>query len=251
MWYMKIRSIRTDKIRPGDITLTALLDCYITELQEGSVVAIASKVVSICEGRVVLLAGADKEKLIEQETTYFLPAETNPYNVTLSITHNLLVAAGGIDESNAADHYILWPADKAASANMIREHLATKFNLQNVGVVMTDSTTRPFQWGTTGLAIAYSGFKPLKNYVGTQDIFGRELQYQRNNIMNGLAAAAVVLMGEGNEQTPLAIIEDVPFVDFVPRNPTAEELASLQVTIDEDLYAPVLRSAPWKKGKQK
>jgi putative folate metabolism gamma-glutamate ligase len=248
---MIVRSIKTDKIRPGDLTLPQFLDTYITDLQEDTVVAIASKVVAICEGRVVRMDGADKEELIRQETSHYLPRETNPYNVTLSITHNLLVAAGGIDESNAAEYYVLWPADKQASANIIREHLANKFNLRNVGVVITDSTTRPFQWGTTGLGISFSGFMPLKDYIGTEDIFGRKLVFQKNNIMNGLAAAAVVLMGEGNEQTPIATIQDVPFVDFVPRNPTAEELASLQITIEEDLYGPVLQAAPWEKGKQK
>ena len=247
---MNVRSIKTDKIRPGDMTLSEFLDTYILELKEGSVVAIASKVVSICEGRVVPYEGTDKEALIEQETAYYLPRETNPYNVTISVTRNLLVAAGGIDESNADDHYILWPANKEASANAIREHLVKKFGLNKVGVVITDSTTRPFQWGTTGLGIAYSGFTPLKDYIGTKDIFGRELQYQKNNIMNGLAAAAVVLMGEGNEQTPLAIIEDVPFVDFQPRNPTPEEIESLKITIEEDLYGPLLTNVPWKKGKQ-
>ena len=113
---------------------------------------------------------------------------------------------------------------------------------------MTDSTTRPFQWGTTGLGIAHSGFAALKSYIGTTDIFGREMMFQNNNIANGLAAAAVLLMGEGSEQTPLAVIEDVSFVEFQPRNPSTEELAKLHISIDEDIYSPLLKNTPWKKG---
>lgn len=247
---MNISTIKTAKIQPGDFTLTEFLDAYVTELTEGSVVAIASKVVSICEGNVVPMNGVNKETLIEQETSHYLPATTNPYNVTLSITRNLLVAAGGIDESNAGNYYVLWPKDKQLSANTIREHLAKKFNIKYIGVVITDSTTRPLQWGTTGLGIAYSGFVPLKDYMGTKDIFGRVLKFQKNNIMNGLAAAAVLLMGEGNEQTPLAIIKDAAFVEFQPRNPTPRELKALKITIEEDLYGPVLARVPWEKGKQ-
>lgn len=247
---MKITGIKTDIIRVGEHTLASFLDAYVPELREGSVVAFATKVISVCEGRVVPLEGNEKDALIKQETSYYLPSHTNPYNVTLSITHNLMVASGGIDESNAGDNYVLWPKDLQASVNAIREHLAAKFKLQKLGVILTDSTTRPFQWGTTGLGIAYSGFKPLKSYIGTPDIYGREFKFHQNNIMNGLAAAAVVVMGEGNEQTPLAIIEDVPFVEFVPRNPTTEELAQLRISLEEDLYSLLLKNAPWEKGDQ-
>lgn len=248
---MNVTAIRTDKILPQNPpSLTDFLDVYITGLAENSVVAIASKVVAICEGRVVPVEGTDKDELIKQETSLYLPRETNPYRVTLSVTHNLLVAAGGVDESNSGDYYVLWPKDKQASANAIREHLAAKFNLKNVGVVITDSTTRPFQWGTTGLGIAHSGFKALKNYIGTQDIFGRELLFQQNNIMNGLAAAAVLLMGEGNEQQPLVIITDVSFVTFEPHNPTQEDLDKLNISLEEDVYSPLLNSVPWQKGDQ-
>lgn len=248
---MNVTAIRTDKILPKNApSLTDFLDTYITELSENSVVAVASKVVSICEGRVVPIDSTDKDELIKQETSLYLPREDNPYRVTLSVTHNLLVAAGGVDESNSGDYYVLWPKDKQASANTIREHLAAKFNLKNVGVVVTDSTTRPFQWGTTGLGISHSGFKALKNYIGTHDIFGRELQFQQNNIMNGLAAAAVLLMGEGNEQQPLAIITDLPFVTFESYNPTAEDLDKLDISIEEDVYSPLLTNVPWQKGDQ-
>ena len=44
--------LKTHKIKAGD-NLHALLDKYLPELEENSVVAIASKIVGICEGRVV------------------------------------------------------------------------------------------------------------------------------------------------------------------------------------------------------
>lgn len=247
---MHVRVIKTEAIRAGDLSLTDFLDTYITALEERSVVAIATKIVSLCEGRVIAMDGVSKDELVKKETALYLPSNTNPYNVTISVTHNLLVASGGIDESNADGKYILWPADKQASANKIRAHLAKKFGLKEVGVILTDSTTRPFQWGTTGLAIAHSGFNSLKSYIGTHDIFGRELQFQMNNIMNGLAAAAVVVMGEGNERTPLALITEVPFVEFQPRDPSAEELGRLAISIEEDLYSPLLKNAPWETGDQ-
>ena len=64
----------------------------------------------------------------------------------------------------------------------------------------------------------------------------------------GLAAAAVLQMGEGAEQTPIAILTDLPFVHFQDRDPTAEELASVIIPLDEDLFAPFLTSVQWQQG---
>jgi dihydrofolate synthase / folylpolyglutamate synthase len=245
---MIIKTIQTRPITSGSCELVDVLDESITELPERCVVAIAAKIVALCEGRTVPMEGADKEALIRQETDFYLPSSSNPYGVTLSIARHHLVASGGIDESNGNGQYVLWPEDLQASANMVREHLCAKHKVKDIGVVITDSTTRPFQWGTTGLGIACSGFEPLKDYRGTEDIFGRTLVYHTSNIMNGLAAAAVTQMGEGDERTPLALITDIPFVKFQNRNPSREELAALLVTLDEDVYAPFLRSVPWEKG---
>lgn len=68
------------------------------------------------------------------------------------------------------------------------------------------------------------------------------------NVRDALGAAAVLVMGEGNEQTPLAIIEDLPFVTFQDRDPTEEELVALWISIADDLYAPLLMRAPWQAG---
>jgi F420-0:gamma-glutamyl ligase len=245
---VKIAIYKVPKITSRSHDLFVLLDDTLTELAEGSVVAIAAKIVSLCEGRTIPMEGADKDELISGESQWYLP-RAGKYEVSFTVTHNMLIPTAGIDESNGNDQYILWPVDPQASANRIREHLVQKHGIQNVGVIITDSTTRPLQWGTTGVAIAYSGFNPLKDYIGQKDIFGRELQFQKSNIANGLAAAAVTLMGEGNEQTPIALLEDVSFVEFQKRNPTEQELADLKIEREDDLYWPLLKLAPWEKGK--
>jgi dihydrofolate synthase / folylpolyglutamate synthase len=245
---MKVAVYKVDKVTSRSHDLFELLDQTLPCLAEGSVVAIAAKIVSLCEGRTVPMDESDKDALISGEAQWYLP-RTGKYEVSFTVTHNMLIPTAGIDESNGNDQYILWPDDPQASANRIREHLAQKHGVQNVGVIITDSTTRPLQWGTTGVAIAYSGFNPLKDYIGQKDIFGRELQFQKSNIANGLAAAAVTLMGEGNEQTPIALLEDISFVEFQKRNPTEQELADLKIDREDDLYWPLLKLAPWERGK--
>lgn len=253
---MTITPIKTHTIAASDTDLLQILDRYLPELKEQSVVAVSSKIVAVSEGRVVG-AEYDKDTLIEEESEYFLPREENPFGVSFTITNGILTATAGIDESNADGKYVLWPRDPQESANAIREHLSHKFGIKHVGVVITDSRTMPMRWGVTGISIAHSGFASLKSYIGTPDLFGREFVFEKLNIADSLAAAATVVMGEGNESTPLAVITDlpagrqgVPFVDFQDRNPAKEELEALRIDMDTDLYSPFLKSAKWRRGKK-
>lgn len=247
---MKITAIKTHKITQKDKDIFGILDRYLPKrFSEKSIVAVTSKILSIIEGRIVKIGQVSKEKLVAKEAELYLPPQENKYHFSLTIKNNLLIASAGIDESNGNGYYVLWPKDSQKIANDIRLYLVKKLNLKNVGVIITDSKTTPLRWGVTGTAISYSGFLPLNNKIGTPDIFGRKLQATKVNVMDGLAASAVVVMGESNEQTPIAIIEDLPFVQFVDRNPTDNELKELKIAMEDDLYTPLLKSVEWKKGK--
>ena len=244
---MRIQPVRTRRISVSDRDLLALLDAHLPALAEGSVLAITSKIVSIAEGRVVPMSGVDKSRLVADEADQFLPASASRWGVSLTLTRGMLIATAGIDESNSDGHYILWPRDPQGTANAVRRHLATRFSLSRVGVVITDSRTSPLRLGVTGVALAHSGFRALNDYVGVKDLFGRALRMTKVNVMDALATAAVLVMGEGSEQTPLAVIDDAPFVEFQDRDPTAAELEPLRVPPEDDLYAPLLGSVPWQR----
>lgn len=259
---MKVTPVKTHKITKKDKNLLRILDRYlpagrqgITKLSEKSVVAVTSKIISICEGRMVKIGGTTKDELVEKEAELYLPRHMSKYDFSISIKRGIFTASAGIDESNGNGYYILWPKDPQKSANQIREYLTQKLHLKNLGVIITDSKTTPLRWGVTGVAIAHSGFEALNSYIGKPDIFGRKLQAEKLNVADSLAASAVGVMGEGNEQTPIAIIEDlsagrqdVPFVNFQSRNPTEKELNDLEISIEDDLYAPLIKSVAWKKG---
>lgn len=263
---MKVTAIKTHKITEKDNDLFKILDKYLKKVDEGSILAITSKIVSITEGRSVKIAEVDpafakgsgpllrevseakKDELIKKEAQFYLPRCENPYSVSLTITKNTLAATAGIDESNGNGYYILWPKDPQRTANMLRLILKQRFNLDKVGVIITDSKTSPLRWGVTSFALAYSGFKPLKDYIGKKDVFGRKFEFEKLSIIDSLASASAVVMGEGAEQTPMAIISDLPFVEFQDRNPTKKELEDLKISIDEDLYGPFLKKVKWKKG---
>ncbi len=248
---MKVTAYKTPVITSKSHNLFDLLDSVLPVVPEGSVVAVTSKIISLCEGRVIPLDAVDKDELIKQESQKYIPRELNTYNVSFTIVQNMLLPTAGIDESNADGHYVLWPQDIQASANAIREHLVAKHNVSDVGVIITDSTSRAMQWGVTGIALAHSGFVALKNYIGKEDIFGRKMQFETSSMANGLAAATVVMMGEGAEQTPIALVEDLPFIEFQQRNPTESELAALLIKPEDDIYWPLFQNAPWQPGDKK
>jgi F420-0:gamma-glutamyl ligase len=244
---MIVRSIKTGKILPGSGTIFDVLDKSIKNLKEGSIVAITSKIVAICEGRTVPLNLADKEELIIQESDYYLPKKKGSHGHR-TIAEHTLVSGAGIDESNAGGNYVLLPKDPQKSANEIRAYLVNKLGFKTLGVVITDSVSTPLRLGASGIAMGWSGFEALKNYRGTPDLFGRKFKTSRADIAGGLAAAAVLVMGEGSEQTPIAIIQNVPFIKFQSRNPTKEELEYMNFAIEDDLFAPLLDPQKWQKG---
>lgn len=237
------------KLVPGRRTLFEVLDKHLPDVSDQSIVVITSKIVSICEGNVIKIGKVDKAHLIQQESEYFIPPEQSRYRITLTIKNNLLVPTAGIDESNGFGYYVLWPRNPQKTADSVRQYLIGRFSLRHLGVVITDSRTTPLRWGTTGVAIAHSGFSALNDYIGKPDIFGRTLKVTKANVLDGLAAAAVLVMGEGREQTPIALISDIPFVKFTTRDPSRKELKEFHIAITDDLYAPLLTAVDWKVGK--
>lgn len=193
----------------------------------------------------VKIGKIDKYQLIKKEADYYLPKEESKYGYVLTIKDNFLIPTAGIDESNGNGYYILHPANSQKTANKIRRYLMKRFRLKNVGVIITDSKTTPLRWGTTGVCLAYSGFYGLNDYIGQPDLFGRKLKATKINVADGLAAAAVLLMGESNEQTPLAVIADISFIQFNPKNPTKKELTDFKISIKDDLFAPLVTSVKW------
>jgi F420-0:gamma-glutamyl ligase len=244
---MKLTAIKTKPVRAHELKLLEFIDTYVTSIKPNSLLAISSKVVSICEGRVVRFDDGEKDSLAREESQYYLPPEFNTCGVALTINRDILIASAGIDASNGNGSFVLWPLDPQASANVIREHLRSKFGF-SVGVIITDSRITPMRRGTIGLGLTHSGFSALTDYVGTPDVFGTyDLKYTYSSIIDGLACAAVVVMGEGNESTPIVIIEDAAFVEFQDRNPLETELDLLRITLKEDLYGQLLENIPWDK----
>jgi putative folate metabolism gamma-glutamate ligase len=223
--------------------LLELLDAYLPVLEERTILAVTSKIISICHGRIVDKRTISKEELIRREADVYLETENG---TTLTLKNGLLIPAAGIDESNSEEGYILYPEAVQEDAFQIWRHLKEKHRLHELGVLITDSRTTILRRGVTGIALGWCGFVPYYDYIGQPDLFGRPLRVTVSNLLDALAAAAVLVMGEGSEQTPLALITQAPKVAFVDRAPSQEEARFVSLSPEEDLYFPLLRGVPWK-----
>lgn len=204
------------------------------QLKENTVVALTSKVVSIAEKRIVSKDSISKKDLIRREADHYI-CETM-HDVSLTVKHGILIASAGIDESNSQEGaYILFPEDPYASAHKLYKFLKEKSKLKNIGVIITDSHTTPLRKGVTGVALAHWGFHPIENLVGTEDLFKKCLRMTSVNILDALAVAAVLVMGESAEAQPLALLQ-YPKIQFTDHD-TAHEI---KIPLEEDLYGPLM-----------
>lgn len=231
---MKVKAIKTRIFKENE-DLVQFIFTYFKKIPENSVIVITSKIVALSEGRTVeidpsLSFEEMHSRVIKQESDYVLRTKYT----WLTIKDNMVMASAGIDESNADGKIILLPKDSFKSASIVRKMLQKKYGVKNLGVLITDSRLFPLRAGIVGAAIGYAGFKGVKDYRGTGDIFGRILKLSRTDIADSLATAAVFCMGEGKEQQPLALITDAPIV-FI------EKVNKKELYIDprEDLYQPL------------
>jgi putative folate metabolism gamma-glutamate ligase len=246
---MQVTAYPSPLVRAGD-NLYDVLSQTLVQIPEGSVVAITSKIIALSENRVVDKDSISKHDLVRQEADQYTEPHSSKYDMMLAVKNHQLFVNAGIDESNADGKYVLWPSDPQRSANRIWEWLRLNFGVQRVGVIITDSKTAPLHWGVTGASIAHCGFRELNSKIGEKDLFGRELHMTQVNVSQALAAAAVFEMGEASEGTPVALIENIRDIEFQDRPPTAEELDSLKIELEDDVYAPILTQADWQSGRR-
>jgi F420-0:gamma-glutamyl ligase len=246
---MIVQSIKTRLLNlPQDDLLAAIKDS-LPALQEKTILAVTSKVVSIWQGRCLPKTRfKDKDALIKAEADSYPPRELVPKkHVMLTIKNGLFLPTAGIDETN--DYYILWPTEATETAKKIYDWARKTYKIKKLGVIITDSRSLPGRRGTVGLALSHWGLVPLKDYRGQLGLYGRPLTVTQANLADALAAAAVLAMGEGAENTPLAVITDLPGIDFTDQPKTSNRpYSQFEVKEEEDLYYPLLKALPWQKG---
>jgi F420-0:gamma-glutamyl ligase len=229
---MRIRSIRTRVFKERE-SLEAFIVRYIPRVRESSVIVVTSKIIALSEGRTA--PREDKEKLIAKESQWVFKAGRG--NITPK--DGILMWNAGIDSSNADGKVVLLPRDSFKAARRLQRALKKRYRVKELGVLVTDSRLMPLRVGVVGIALGYAGFKGIRDYRGTADIFGEPYALTRSDVADSLATAAVLTMGEGDERRPLALITEAP-VEFRARVDTKE----LIIPFEDDMYRPLFKRIP-------
>ena len=237
-------------VGPGDDLCAMLLRAIDaqTPLRDGDVLVVAQKIVSKAEGRLVRLAdvspsanavalAAETEKdprlvqLILDESVAVVRKRPG----VLIVRHRLgfVSANAGIDQSNVdqgcGDVALLLPLDPDASASALHARIFDATG-KRVGVIISDSANRPWRLGTTAVAIGAAGIRVFDDRRGDTDLFGRELKITLVNRADGIATAAVLVMGETTERIPAALVRGFP------QESPAGDAAAINRPLNEDLF---------------
>lgn len=210
-------------IKQGDDIASIIASSF--ELENNDIVVLCSTIVSKSEGRLRDLdsyIANDKAKELSEKfecEPEFIQAVLEESEEILIESPILLVKAkfgnicinAGVDKSNVEKgQVILPPEDPDRSARSLRAKLK-EITGKDVGVIITDTNGRCFRKGVTGLAVGASGVTIFRNFVGKKDLFGNPLEKTIECVVDEIAAFANLLMGEGDEGTPVVVFRGLDF----------------------------------------
>jgi coenzyme F420-0:L-glutamate ligase/coenzyme F420-1:gamma-L-glutamate ligase len=198
-------------------------------IERGDVFVVAQKIVSKAEGAIVRLDdvtpsplaaewaaahGKDARvvEVILRESRRIVRMDRG---ILISETrHGFVCANAGVDASNVEPEFVtVLPRDPDASAQRLRAAFALRASSAKASpsepfdcaVIVSDTFGRPWREGVVNVAIGVAGLRPLVDYRGTVDAYGRRLESTIIALADELAAAAEIVMRK-TARTPVAVV---------------------------------------------
>ncbi|HKM76345.1 MAG TPA: coenzyme F420-0:L-glutamate ligase [Candidatus Bathyarchaeia archaeon] len=192
------------------------------ELSDFDVVVVSQKIISKSEGQLVdilTLKPSNRAKSIAKRT------KKDPRVIELILRDSkevmkadrealvvrrkdgLICLNAGVDKSNVDGDtvYARLPKNPDKSAVKIKNGIEGLTG-KEVAVIVADTYSRPHRVGQVEFTIGLAGLEPIIDYRGRKDLFGYQLHYKYVGFADEIAAAAELVMGQGVERTPVAII---------------------------------------------
>jgi coenzyme F420-0:L-glutamate ligase/coenzyme F420-1:gamma-L-glutamate ligase len=178
----------------------------------------------LCEtrfGHVTVNAGIDRSNVPDAD---LLLLPTTPSESARRIRRRLLERTGidgdrrsrPVDAGRAESPAPTPTADGAGSASG-RDAAGlggeTPDGVDGLGVVVSDTSGRPFRTGQRGVAVGWAGLPPTRDWRGDPDRDGRALEVTVEAVVDELAAAANLVAGEGDGGTPVVVVRNWRFGD--------------------------------------
>jgi len=214
------------RIQKGDDIAQIIFE-RMPDLEENDVVVIAQKIISKAEGRIRDLrdvqptpealelaqrSGRDARlcQVIIEESAEIL--EVKGKVVVTKLRNGMVCTSAGVDKSNLesdnGNKVVLLPEDADKSAREIREKLESLLG-KEVAVIVSDSLGHPSRHGSVGQAIGISGIAGLDKAKGA-DFYGNSTG-AIINVVDQVASAASILMGQSDEGQPVVVVRGVKY----------------------------------------
>jgi len=196
-------------------------------LLDGDVIVVCHVIVSRAEGNVIDLKSIQPSIIAENYAEYtgkdprlvevVLRESKSIRRMTMGVLitetkHGFICANSGVDKSNVPGEDIVapLPINPDNSATKIRNDIKSLTNT-DVAVIICDTHGRPHRDGEINIAIGVSGIEAIRDRRGEYDLFGYELKVKRTAIVDELASAAELVIGQASEAIPAAIIRGYKF----------------------------------------
>ena len=193
-----------------------------TPFQDGDVIVVAQKIVSKAEGRIVKFSSVRPSKFASMvskmakkkaELVELILMESKAvvrmsgHHLITETKQGWVCANSAVDVSNVSggDSASLLPENPDESASKIRRRVR-ELTDKDVAVIISDTFGRPLRCGHVDVAIGVSGINPFFDRRGEKDLFGYVLRVKQVAVVDELASAAELAMGQAGESVPVAII---------------------------------------------
>jgi len=212
-------------VKSGDDVAKLIFEAATAEgfaLIDGDVVVVSQKIISKADGLLVdieslrpsakaqLLAKRTKKdprlvELVLKDSGKVLRADKDV--LVVARKNGFICINAGVDKSNVGGHHVYarLPLDADKSAGALRSALE-KLSGKRIAVIVGDTYSRPLRVGQVEFAIGLSGIEPIDDYRGRKDLFGYQLRFKYVGLADEVAAAAELVMGQGTEGIPVAIV---------------------------------------------
>lgn len=129
------------------------------------------------------------------------------YHLITETKHGFVCPNAGIDSSNILNEkeIALLPQNPDQSARKICNRIK-EITGSEIAVIISDTFGRPFRKGQINIAIGVAGMRPIKDYRGKRDYYGRILKVTNIAVADELASAAELVMNK-KDNIPVAIVK--------------------------------------------
>ncbi|MBZ3936183.1 coenzyme F420-0:L-glutamate ligase [Methanimicrococcus blatticola] len=155
--------------------------------------------------RIAALNGKDPrfvQAILDESVEVFTEA---PFMLVRNKNGHVCINAG-IDASNVGNGLLLkLPDNPDKHAAAIGKSIEQKTG-KKISVIITDTNGRAFKEGQTNVAVGLYNIKAIRQWIGEKDLYGMVLEISEEAVVDEIAGAANLVMGEGGGGVPAVIV---------------------------------------------